>query len=185
MKVMPTKLDGVIIIAPQVFRDDRGFFMESYSRRDFEQLGIDVEFVQDNHSLSRRGTLRGLHFQREYPQAKLLRVLRGRAFDVAIDLRADSPTCGRWHGVILDADSKRMFYIPVGFAHGFLALTDEVELAYKCSEYYHPEDEGGLIWNDPEVGIDWPLDLVDRPLLSTKDGQFPTLSELTFRYRLR
>jgi dTDP-4-dehydrorhamnose 3,5-epimerase len=176
-------IQGPRLLEPRVFGDERGFFLETYHRRDFQSLGIPEEFVQDNQSRSRRGTLRGLHFQREHPQAKLVRVLRGRVFDVAVDLRAGSPTEGRWCGVELDDVRRRVFYIPAGFAHGFLALSEEADLAYKCSDSYRAEDEGGLVWNDPRVDIAWPLAELGAPLLSAKDLAWPGLDDLTFRFR--
>ncbi|MBW2701768.1 MAG: dTDP-4-dehydrorhamnose 3,5-epimerase [Deltaproteobacteria bacterium] len=176
-----TSISDLKIVEPKVYGDARGFFKETYSGRDFAELGIQEIFVQDNHSRSLRGTLRGLHFQRQHPQAKLVRVLAGKVFDVAVDLRAGSPTYGKWHGVELDAEGHRMFFIPAGFAHGFLALSDSVELAYKCSAYYHPEDEAGLIYDDPQIGIRWPLEKGQKPLLSDKDAVLPTLEKLGFR----
>ncbi len=184
-RVVPveTALPGLVLIEPRVFTDERGLFLETWHRRDFETLGVDVAFVQDNHSVSRRGTLRGMHFQRTRPQAKLVRVLRGRIRDVVVDLRAGSPTEGRWWGVDLDDERRRMLFIPAGFAHGFLALSETAEVAYKTSDYYRAEDEGGLVWNDPDVGIEWPLEEVGEPLLSEKDARLPRLAELDYRYR--
>jgi len=181
-----TRVDTVIpdlfIIKPTVFGDNRGFFMETYNKKEFERIGIDVDFVQDNHSKSKKGTLRGLHFQKEFPQAKLVRVIKGEVYDVVVDIRANSHTFGKWFGVILSEENKRQLLIPEGSAHGFLALTDIVEFTYKCSDYYHPEDEGGIIWNDPELSIEWPLEKygIDDPLLSEKDTKWPTLKELKF-----
>ena len=150
-----TEIPGVVVIEPQVFGDDRGYFMETYQKDQFAEAGIDKEFVQDNQSRSTRGVLRGLHFQKKYPQCKLVRVVRGTVFDVAVDLRADSETYGKWYGVTLSADNKKQFLIPEGFAHGFLVLSDEAEFCYKVSDFWHPNDEGGLAWNDPAIGIDW------------------------------
>ena len=147
---------GLCLITPAVHGDSRGYFMETYSLRDMEENGLDVTFVQDNQSMSVKGVLRGLHFQKQYPQTKLVRVIRGAVFDVAVDLRRDSLTYGRWHGEILSAENKKQFLIPRGFAHGFLVLSDEAEFCYKCDDFYHPDDEGGLAWNDPEIGILWP-----------------------------
>ncbi len=175
-----TPIDGLLVIEPKLFTDERGYFMESYRKADFAELGIEVDFVQDNQSRSRLGTLRGLHFQKTNPQAKLVRALKGKVFDVAVDLRGGSPTFGKWHAVTLDADSKKQFYIPAGFAHGFLALTDGAEFVYKCSTYYAAADEGGIIYNDPEIGIDWPLVQVGEPILSDKDKCLPRLRELDF-----
>jgi dTDP-4-dehydrorhamnose 3,5-epimerase len=171
-----------MIIEVRAFEDPRGFFMETWNRRDFEALGLEMDFVQDNHACSRKGTLRGLHFQKTHPQAKLVRALRGRVFDVAVDLRRSSETFGRWHGVELSAENRRQFMVPAGFAHGYLVLSDEAEFAYKCSDFYHPEDEGGLAWNDPRIGIDWPLAGIGEPLLSPKDQALPTLDDLDFTF---
>lgn len=151
-----TDIEGVVIIEPKVFSDERGYFMETYNKADFEKAGIDCTFVQDNQSMSKKGVLRGLHFQKTYPQAKLVRVVKGEVFDVAVDIRPDSPTWGKYVGVILSAEKKNQLFIPKGFAHGFLVLSDVAEFTYKCDEYYHPEDEGGIAWDDPTVGIVWP-----------------------------
>ena len=180
--IVKLPIEGPLVIESKVYRDTRGCFYETYSRQAFARLGIDVEFVQDNCSFSKRGTLRGMHFQKRHPQAKLVYVLQGRAFDVVIDLRKGSPCFGQWHGEILDAQSKRLLYVPVGFAHGFLALSDSVEFAYKCSDYYRPDDEGGLLWSDPDVGIDWPLQKVGEPLLSDRDQKWPRLNQLDFYF---
>jgi dTDP-4-dehydrorhamnose 3,5-epimerase len=182
VRVEKTPIAGLVTVEPEVYPDARGYFMESYNRRDFQAAGIDVDFVQDNQARSVRGTLRGLHFQRTHPQAKLVRVLSGRVFDVAVDLRESSQTFGRWHGVTLDAESHRQFFIPAGFAHGYLVLSDTAVFAYKCSDFYHPEDEGGLRWDDPDVGIRWPLEGIGQPLLSEKDRRMPVLEDLEFRY---
>ena len=170
-----TKIDGVFVIEPQIFGDERGFFMETYKESDFKNAGLDYDFIQDNHSKSRKGVLRGLHYQLHYPQAKLVRVIQGEVFDVAVDLRKNSPTYGQWVGVILSAENKKMFMIPRGFAHGFVVLSETAEFVYKCDELYHPEDEGGIMWNDPEVGIEWPYK--GEPLLSEKDKKHPSLKE--------
>lgn len=146
---------GLCVIEPAVHGDARGYFMETYNERDMREAGIDVHFVQDNQSMSTKGVLRGLHFQKKYPQCKLVRVVRGTVFDVAVDLRADSETYGKWYGVTLSAENKKQFLIPEGFAHGFLVLSDEAEFCYKVSDFWHPNDEGGLAWNDPAIGIDW------------------------------
>lgn len=146
---------GLCVIEPAVHGDARGYFMETYNERDMREAGIDVRFVQDNQSMSTKGVLRGLHFQKKYPQCKLVRVVRGTVFDVAVDLRADSETYGKWYGVALSAENKKQFLIPEGFAHGFLVLSDEAEFCYKVSDFWHPNDEGGLAWNDPTIGIDW------------------------------
>jgi len=169
------EIPGLVIIEPRAFADDRGFFLESYKRSDFVKNGIDAEFLQDNHSLSSKGVLRGLHYQKPpYTQAKLVRVIKGSAWDVAVDIRKNSPTYKKWIGVELSEENRRMFYIPEGFAHGFLALTDEVHLLYKCSNEYSPAHDAGIIWNDPELAIEWP---VEKPLLSDKDLILPFLKD--------
>ena len=155
-KKIETGIDGLYIIEPTVFGDNRGFFLESYNKKEFKEIGITNEFVQDNHSKSKKGVLRGLHFQKEFPQGKLVRVIKGSVFDVAVDLRSDSNTYGKWFGIELTEENKKQFYIPEGFAHGFLVLSDVAEFCYKCTDFYHPGDEGGLAWNDPEIGIEWP-----------------------------
>ena len=154
-KRIDTSIKGVCIIEPTVFGDNRGYFMETYSKADFEEIGLKYNFVQDNQSKSKKGVLRGLHFQKENTQAKLVRCIKGEVFDVAVDLRPGSETYGKWEGVILTEENKKMFMIPKGFAHGFLVLSDIAEFCYKCTDFYHPGDEGGLAWNDPEIGIDW------------------------------
>ena len=170
-----TEIEGVYIIEPTVFGDNRGYFMETYNEQDFKTAGLNYTFVQDNQSSSRKGVLRGLHFQKTYPQSKLVRVLKGEVFDVAVDLRKGSKTYGKWTGVLLSEENKRQFMVPRGFAHGFVVMSETAEFAYKCDEFYHPEDEGGIMWNDPEVGIDWQLD--GEPILSEKDKKHPKLSE--------
>ena len=179
-KKIETSIDGVYVIEPTVFGDNRGYFMETYSKPDFEELGLNYEFVQDNQSKSKKGVLRGLHFQKENTQSKLVRVLKREVFDVAVDLRPDSITYGKWEGVILSSENKKMFMIPKGFAHGFLVLSDEAEFTYKCDDVYNHEAEGGLMWNDPDVAIDWPLgDMKPEDLLtSEKDAKWPSLQEL-------
>ncbi|MGC8819449.1 MAG: dTDP-4-dehydrorhamnose 3,5-epimerase [Athalassotoga sp.] len=172
-----TSIEGLYIIEPRVFPDERGFFMESYNKRDFTEIGLTMEFVQDNHSRSKKGVLRGLHFQDKHPQGKLIRVVRGEVFDVAVDIRRDSPTFGRWYSVILSEENKRMFYIPEGFAHGFLVLSDEVDFLYKCTDYYYPDEDCGIIWNDPDIGIDWPLNGIE-PILSEKDKKRPDFKQV-------
>ena len=149
-------IEGLCVISPAVHGDSRGYFMETYSQRDMEENGIHIVFVQDNQSMSVKGVLRGLHFQKQFPQTKLVRVIKGSVFDVAVDLRADSETYGKWYGIELTAENKKQFLIPRGFAHGFLVLSDAAEFCYKCDDSYHPNDEGGLAWNDPEIGIAWP-----------------------------
>lgn len=156
IKVVKCPIEGLYIIEPAVHGDNRGYFMETYNQNDMREAGLDIVFVQDNQSKSRKGVLRGLHFQKEYPQGKLVRVIRGRVFDVAVDLRSESETFGEWYGVELTDENKKQFYIPEGFAHGFLVLSDEAEFCYKVTDFYHPGDEGGLAWNDPEIGVEWP-----------------------------
>ena len=178
-KRIDTSIDGVCIIEPTVFGDNRGYFMETYQKADFEEIGIKGDFVQDNQSRSKKGVLRGLHFQKEHSQAKIVRCIRGEVFDVAVDLRPGSSTYGKWEGVILSEENKRMFYIPRGFAHGFLVLSAFAEFAYKCDDFYHPGDEGGIIWNDPDVNIKWPVNEIESELLfSEKDKAWPRLKEL-------
>lgn len=149
-------IEGLCVITPNVHYDPRGFFMETYSQRDMEEVGLDLTFVQDNQSRSTKGVLRGLHFQVHYPQTKLVRVILGEVFDVAVDVRPGSETFGKWFGIILSAENKKQFLVPHGFAHGFLVLSDEAEFCYKCDDFYHPDDEGGIAWNDPAIGITWP-----------------------------
>lgn len=175
MELIKTEIEGVYILEPKVFGDNRGYFMETYNENEFKKLGLNYNFVQDNQSKSKKGVLRGLHFQKTYPQAKLVRVLEGEVFDVAVDLRKDSPTYGKWVGVILSEENKRQFMIPRGFAHGFVVLSETATFTYKCDEFYHPEDEGGIMWNDKDVGIIWPMDY--EPLLSEKDKLHPSLKE--------
>jgi dTDP-4-dehydrorhamnose 3,5-epimerase len=175
MNVIPTALPGVLVIEPRVIRDARGFFVETYHARRYREAGIDVTFVQDNHSRSVRGTLRGLHWQAERPQGKLVRVLVGEVYDVAVDIRLDSPTFGKWVGFTLSAENFRQAWIPPGFAHGFCVTSEVAEVEYKCTDFYDPPSERGLIWNDPDVGIEWPI---QEPILSARDQQHPTLSAL-------
>ena len=156
IKVTSAPIKGLYVIEPTVHGDSRGYFMETYSLRDMTEAGLDMHFVQDNQSMSVKGVLRGLHFQKEYPQGKLVRVIRGRVFDVAVDLRRDSETYGKWYGLELSEENKKQFYISEGFAHGFLVLSDTAEFCYKVTDFYHPGDEGGLAWNDPAIGIEWP-----------------------------
>lgn len=177
MNVIETSVDGLLIIEPRVFGDDRGFFMESWNADAFRKAGLDLTFVQDNHSRSAKGVLRGLHFQNPNPQGKLVRVTAGRAWDVAVDLRRSSPTFGKWEGVELSAANKRMFWVPPGFAHGFVALEDGTDFLYKCTAFYEPANEHSLLWNDPAVGIAWPLEGIE-PQLSGKDQAGKPLSEI-------
>lgn len=181
MEVIKTSIDGVVIIEPKVFGDERGFFLETFQSDRYKELaGIDLPFVQDNHSRSAKGVLRGLHFQKTKPQGKLVRVVRGAVFDVAVDVRKGSPTFGQWEGVLLSEENKKQFWVPPGLAHGFLVLSDVADFEYKCTDYYDPSDEGSLIWNDPSVGIKWPLDLLDgvEVQLSGKDTVAGTLKDL-------
>ena len=175
MKTEKTQLEGVLLIEPKVFQDARGFFLESYTKRKYMEHGIDVEFVQDNHSSSTRNVLRGLHFQTAHQQAKLVRVIQGEIFDVAVDIRLASPTFGKWVGYRLSKENRLQMYVPAGFAHGFCVTSDTAEVLYKCTDYYYPQDESGIIWNDPGIGIRWPT---DNPILSPKDAKYPRLSEL-------
>ena len=177
-----TKIKGVYIIDVKTYGDNRGYFMETYKEEDFAAAGLDYKFVQDNQSSSRKGVLRGLHFQKTFPQAKLVRVLKGEVFDVAVDLRKGSETYGQWVGVLLSEDNHRQFMIPRGFAHGFVVVSEQAEFAYKCDEKYHPEDEGGILWNDPDVNIDWPE--VGDIILSDKDKKNPTLNECKMEFEV-
>lgn len=168
MKVIPTEIPDVLIIEPQVYGDDRGFFLESFNQKDFrEKTGVNTTFVQDNHSMSLKNVLRGLHYQIPNPQGKLVRVVSGSVFDVAVDARKGSPTFGQWVGCILSAENKRIFWVPEGFAHGFLVLSDRAEFLYKTTNYYYPQYEKTILWNDADLGIDWPLET--PPILSPKD----------------
>ncbi len=175
MKSIDTELPGVCIIEPQVFEDARGCFFESYRRDKFAELGIDAVFVQENQSLTRRGVLRGLHYQLHHPQAKLCRVIAGEVFDVAVDIRIGSETFGRWVGVVLSAQNRRQIFVPRGFAHGFVVRSETAEFIYKCDDIYHPEDECGVLWNDPAIGIDWGI---QNPQLAPRDADYPTLAKI-------
>ncbi len=183
--VTPTTLQEVLILEPKVFGDDRGFFFESFNQRDFEQVtGLNVTFVQDNHSRSSKGVLRGLHYQIEHPQGKLVRVSEGEVFDVAVNLQRGHPDFGRWAGVHLSGQNKRQVWIPPGFAHGFVVLSDTADFLYKTTDYYAPEHERSLLWNDPDLGIEWPIDFA--PALAKKDMAAPTLQNAdTFNYYLQ
>lgn len=177
-KKKETGIEGLYVIEPTVFEDNRGFFMETYNKKDFEEIGINTEFVQDNQSKSIKGVLRGLHFQKKYPQAKLVRVIKGEVYDVAVDLRKDSKTYGKYYGVTLTEKNKLQFFIPRGFAHGFLVLSEEAEFTYKCDDLYHPNDEGGIIWNDKKINIEWPLEKIggiSNLIQSDKDKQWPEI----------
>ena len=174
MNIIETRLPGVFILEPRVFRDERGFFLETYRESLFQEIGISDRFVQDNHSCSHYAVLRGLHYQLEHPQGKLVRVTKGAVFDVAVDIRSNSPTFGQWTGCILDDDKHLEFYIPPGFAHGFCVLSDGADFAYKCTDYYHAASEYGIAWNDPDIAIDWPLNDV---VVSPKDRLNPNLRD--------
>ena len=178
MKLTLTPIKHLVVIEPKVFGDERGYFYEAYNKNTFHELGLDYDFVQDNQSFSKKGVLRGLHFQKNYPQAKLVRVIEGEVFDVAVDLRKDSPTYGKWYGVVLSGENKKMFMIPRGFAHGFLVLSDTAIFSYKCDDFYHPNDEGGIIYNDPTIGVEWPKIDCDI-ILSEKDKFHPPLKEIS------
>lgn len=176
-----TEIEGVYIIEPKVFGDNRGYFMETYNEKDFKENGLNYTFVQDNQSKSKKGVLRGLHFQKKFPQAKLVRVLEGEVYDVAVDLRKNSSTYGKYVGVILSSENKKMLMIPRGFAHGFIVLSETATFTYKCDEFYHPEDEGGIMWNDPDIKIEWPFDEV---ILSEKDKKHPSLRESKVEFQI-
>lgn len=175
IKAENTKLDGVLIIKPQIFEDKRGFFLESFNKDIYSEVGIDFDFVQDNHSRSTKGVLRGLHFQKTKPQGKLVRVVKGKVFDIAVDIRRGSATYGQWEAVILSEENKTQFWVPPGFAHGFMVLSDIADFEYKCTGYYDQSDEGGIIWNDPYLNIPWPD---KNPILSEKDANAPKLIDL-------
>ena len=175
-----TQIKDVYIIEPKKYGDNRGYFMETYKETDFKAAGLDYTFVQDNQSKSKKGVLRGLHFQRQYPQAKLVRCIEGEVFDVCVDLRKGSKTYGKWAGVVLSAEKGNQFMIPRGFAHGFVVLSDTATFCYKCDEFYHPEDEGGIMWNDPQVGIEWPFG--EEVLLSEKDKCHPNLKDVKIEF---
>ncbi len=181
IKVTRCDIEGLCVIEPTVFGDERGYFMETYNYNDFAAEGLDMKFVQDNQSCSVKGVLRGLHFQKQFPQGKLVRAIRGSVFDVAVDLREGSKTFGKWFGVTLSEENKKMFYIPEGFAHGFVVLSDIAEFAYKVTDFYHPGDEGGLAWNDPAIGVEWPIEPGTKLILSEKDQHWKGLNE-TFHF---
>lgn len=181
IKISKCDIEGLLIIEPKVFEDERGYFFESYNLNDFKEEGLDMVFVQDNQSKSSKGVIRGLHYQKQFPQGKLVRCIRGRVWDVAVDLRKSSKTFGKWHGVELTEDNKKMFYIPEGFAHGFVVLSDIAEFAYKCTDFYHPGDEGGIIWNDPEINVNWPIEEGMELIFSEKDKNWKGLKD-TFTF---
>lgn len=176
IKVYKPEIEGLMVIEPTVHGDERGYFMETYNARDLKEAGLDRVFVQDNQSMSKKGVLRGLHFQKKFPQAKLVRVIKGEVFDVAVDIRKGSKTFGKWYGVELTEQNKKQFYIPEGFAHGFLVRSETAEFCYKVTDFYHPDDEGGIIWNDPDIGIDWGD--VSQVILSEKDKVYKRLKEV-------
>lgn len=176
MNVHETTLPGVLVIEPRVFGDERGFFYESWNRRRYEEASLPADFVQDNLSYSGKGVLRGLHYQHPNPQGKLVSVLEGEVFDVAVDIRAGSPTFGRWEGAYLSAENKRQLYVPEGCAHGFVVTSEAALFSYKCTAYYSPQDEGGVLWNDPGIGVEWP---VEEPIVSEKDRSAPPLAEIS------
>lgn len=177
------EIEGLKVITPTVFGDARGYFMETYNYNDYKEAGIDQVFVQDNQSSSTKGVLRGLHFQINYPQDKLVRVVSGEVYDVAVDLRPGSATYGKWYGVLLSAENKKQFFIPKNFAHGFFVLSDYAEFAYKCTDFYHPNDEGGIIWNDPDIGIEWPIPEGTKLNMSEKDTKWEGIKAFTAKYR--
>ena len=181
IKVTKCDIEGLYVIEPTVHEDARGYFMETYNQKDFAEAGLDMVFVQDNQSKSSKGVLRGLHFQKQFPQGKLVRVLEGKVFDVAVDVRKNSKTYGKWFGVELSAENKKQFYISEGFAHGFLVMSDEAVFAYKVTDFYHPGDEGGILWNDPDIGVEWPITDDMTINLSDKDKVQPSFKE-TFKF---
>jgi dTDP-4-dehydrorhamnose 3,5-epimerase len=177
INVTTCEIEGLKVIEPAVFGDERGYFVETYNQKDFKEAGIECEFVQDNQSGSKKGVLRGLHFQINFPQDKLVRVISGEVYDVAVDLREGSKTYGQWHGVILSAENKKQFFIPKNFAHGFLVLSDYAEFAYKCTDFYHTNDEGGILWSDPELGVEWPIEGLELTI-SEKDQKWEGIKAL-------
>lgn len=181
-KFTETGIEGMFVVEPTVFEDNRGFFMETFQENDFKEAGYDLKFVQDNQSKSSKGVLRGLHLQLKYPQGKLVRVIKGEVFDVGVDLRGDSPTYGKWFGAVLSEENKKQLYIPPKFAHGFVVLSDEAEFLYKCTEFYHGEDESGIKWDDEDIAIDWPLDGIDEIILSDKDKELKSFKESNIKY---
>ncbi|WP_088188397.1 dTDP-4-dehydrorhamnose 3,5-epimerase [Desulfosporosinus sp. FKA] len=178
IKVSTCPIEGLYVIEPAIHEDSRGYFMETYNQKDMHEAGFDMVFVQDNQSMSVKGVLRGLHYQKQFPQGKLVRVIRGSVFDVAVDLRIDSETYGKWYGVELSSENKKQFYISEGFAHGFLVLSGEAEFCYKVTDYYHPGDEGGLAWNDPDIGIEWPIPEGTELIMSEKDQNWPCFTNV-------
>ncbi|KAB3526633.1 dTDP-4-dehydrorhamnose 3,5-epimerase [Alkaliphilus serpentinus] len=177
-----TGIKGLYVIQQKIYADSRGYFMETYNEKAFLEAGLNVKFVQDNQSKSTKGVLRGLHFQKQYPQGKLVRIIKGEVFDVAVDLRRNSPTFKQWFGCILSEENRRQMYLPEGFAHGFLVLSNEAEFIYKCTNLYHPEDEGGYLWNDPTFHIQWPLEGIKEVILSEKDKSHLPFNTVEFSY---
>lgn len=182
IKVTDCGIEGLYVIEPEVHEDARGYFVETYNYRDMQEKGLDMVFVQDNQSKSHKGVLRGMHFQMRHPQGKLVRVIRGRVFDAAVDLRRGSVTYGKWYGVELSEENKKQFYVPAGFAHGYLVLSDEAEFCYKCTDFYHPGDEGGIPFDDPEVGIEWPLEKGMELMIAERDRNWERLSVSKFAF---
>lgn len=182
IKRINTDIEGLIILEPKVFADERGYFMETYNQAEFHEIGLDVSFVQDNESQSNKGVLRGLHFQTKFPQGKLVRVLQGSVYDVGVDLRKGSTTYGKWEGVVLSAENKRMFYVPEGFAHGFLVLSDSAVFSYKCTNLYHPEYDSGIRYDDKDIDVKWPTQEIGKVILSEKDRNLKTLSEMKIAF---
>jgi dTDP-4-dehydrorhamnose 3,5-epimerase len=180
-----TKINDIYIIEPKVFGDNRGYFIETYNKKEFFEAGLTMEFVQDNESKSKKGVLRGLHFQTKHTQGKLVRVTKGQVFDVAVDLRSGSPTFGKWEGVILSEENKRQFYVPEGFAHGFLVMSDVAVFNYKCTDYYAPEYDSGLLWNDEDINIQWPLTGIEDILLSDKDRVQKKLKDIVIPFKYK
>jgi dTDP-4-dehydrorhamnose 3,5-epimerase len=177
-----TPIEGLYVIEPKVFGDHRGYFMETFNFKDFKTAGLDMVFVQDNQSKSRRGVLRGMHFQTKHPQGKLVRVIKGEVFDAAVDLRKHSATYGQWYGLLLSEENRKQLYVPKGFAHGFLVTSEEAEFVYKCTDFYHPEYEGSIAWNDPDIGIQWPLEGIEEVMLSEKDKKAPLLRDIELEF---
>ena len=182
IKVTRCDIEGLCVIEPTVHRDERGYFVETYNENDMKAEGLDLRFVQDNQSMSAKGVLRGLHYQKEFPQGKLVRVMKGKVFDVAVDLRVNSKTYGKWFGVELSEDNFKQFYIPKGFAHGFYVMSDVAIFAYKCTDFYHAGDEGGMKWDDPEIGVEWPIEPGTTPIVSEKDAKWLGFSD-TFKFQ--
>ncbi|MFG6370420.1 MAG: dTDP-4-dehydrorhamnose 3,5-epimerase [Turicimonas muris] len=176
MIVEKTPIEGVLLVKPKVFGDKRGFFVETWQKKRYEEAGINLPFVQDNHSMSTKGILRGLHFQKKHPQGKLVMVSHGEVFDVAVDLRKDSPSFGQWFGALLTAENRHQLWVPPGMAHGFVVLSETAHFHYKCTDYYHPEDEGSIRWNDPDVDVKWPISF--EPVVSEKDAKAPFFADI-------